>query len=129
MKASFCFMAILFIIATTSCSNEVYKPITTTNSDSMISSVPNAPGNVTVVVIDETTIQLNWIDNSADEDGFLISKGSRKYGWVGTDSVSKNTTFYVGKRETWEKHLSYLVMAYNAFGISRDAVSNELTFK
>lgn len=123
------FLIAIVVVATTilACSNmEIYEP----TANFKPTTIPNAPTNAIVVDLDSNTVQLTWADNSDNEDGFIISRGSRKYGWVVADTVGKNTTSYVDRKNNWwGKSLSYLILAYNNAGISSDVVSNELVFK
>lgn len=93
-------------------------------------SFPDAPSDVTAIQTDDGRIQVTWTDNARDEEeGFVISRGSRKFGWTVIDTLGKDVTSYVDANENWQKSISYLVWAYNKNGDSEVAVSNELVLK
>ncbi len=54
---------------------------------------PNAPGNLTAETFTDTDIQLNWVDRSFNELGFIVEVSLSEDGeWVFADSVSRNTS-------------------------------------
>ena len=95
-------------------------------------SLPNAPSDVTAIQTEDGVIQVTWTDNARnEEEGFVISRGDRKFGWVVIDTLGKDVTSYVDAKrsEHWQKSISYLVWAYNKNGDSEVAVSNELVLR
>jgi hypothetical protein len=71
-----------------------------------------APTNLTAEATLPAIVELNWIDNSNNEDGFRIErmKGSGSFEIVGT--VSANTTFYEDVVDL-EADYQYRVKAFN----------------
>jgi nitrous oxidase accessory protein NosD len=55
----------------------------------------SAPTNLKTVVISQSSIRLEWSDNSLNESGFLIQRSlSSSSGFVGVGSVGKGMTFF-----------------------------------
>ncbi|NDJ75306.1 MAG: lamin tail domain-containing protein, partial [Chloroflexi bacterium] len=77
-----------------------------------VGSTPAAPSNLTGSA-GTYQAQLDWNDNSSNEDGFRIFRGGVEVGTVGA-----NTTSYTDTTPTCGSALAYTVRAYNAFGES-----------
>jgi len=77
---------------------------------------PLAPSGL-LAEIDETNpdsqINLNWNDNSTNEDGFKIERKSSPDGWDNIDTVSANITFYNDTGLTEATTYYYRVKAFN----------------
>lgn len=83
---------------------------------------PAAPSNLSVSQGLENQLDLSWIDNSDNEDGFYIyraqTSGTTTADYTQVANVSANTTTYTdGSLEDGEKYY-YRVTAYNATGES-----------
>ena len=85
---------------------------------------PAAPTSLDAAAVSSTKIDLTWVDNANNEDGFLIQ---RKIGVGGTfedlDTVGPNTVGYGDTTCSPETTYCYQVRAYNTYGDS--AWSNE----
>ena len=85
---------------------------------------PAAPTSLDATAVSSTKIDLTWVDNASNEDGFLIQ---RKEGVGGTyadlDTVGPNSVGYADDTCSPETTYCYHVRAYNTYGDS--AWSNE----
>jgi len=81
-----------------------------------LSTAPNAPTGLTANAVSDTQIDLSWIDNSDNEDGykFYISNDGINYSYFG--SVGSNETSLSSRLLTANTTYYYFVGAYNAFG-------------
>ncbi len=81
---------------------------------------PNAPGNLSTEIIPSPlSVQLNWTDNSDNEDGFIIEREdvfTNAFNII--DSVSANTTSFIDTTNISINTFVYRLKAYNAFGES-----------
>ena len=91
------------------------KQVTTLNV------APSSPTNLTAVA-DTFSVELDWIDNSDNETGFVIE---RKEGdtlsvipYVGIDTVSSDMTSAIDTGLTYNTTYTYRVFAYNIIGNS-----------
>lgn len=84
-----------------------------------LSAPPNPPSNLVAQFIpDPLSVQLNWIDNSNNEDGFIIERESLgPLAFIIVDTVSANTTSYTDTTVTYLTYI-YRLSAFNAFGQS-----------
>ena len=81
--------------------------------------IPLAPSGLNAVQIPSTQVNLNWTDNSTNEEGFKIERkfGAGNYELIGT--VSENITTYSDQNNIQPgKAYVYRVYAYNKAGNS-----------
>jgi len=91
-------------------------------------SVPAAPTNLVATGDSLTTIQLTWIDNAADETGYLIERASAGSGSYTTLARTvSNVTEYHDKGLTPQSGYTYRVSAYNEVGPSTAVTANGTT--
>ena len=83
---------------------------------------PVAPNGLTATAVSETRIDLTWVDNSTNENGFVIGRADVPYG-VYTDlpPVPANTTNYSDTGLSPNKTYWYVVRAFNAGGPSANS--------
>jgi hypothetical protein len=84
-----------------------------------LSTPPDPPSNLVAQLIsDPLSVQLNWSDNSNNEDGFIIERESLgPLAFIIVDTVSANTTSYTDTTVTYLTYV-YRLTAFNAFGQS-----------
>jgi len=84
-----------------------------------LSAPPDPPSNLTAQFIpDPLSVQLNWTDNSSNEDGFIIERESLgPEAFVIVDTVSANSTQYLDSTVTYLTY-TYRLTAFNEFGQS-----------
>ncbi len=82
---------------------------------------PSAPTNL-VATVDTFMVTLNWMDNSNNEDGFIVERkngdSTSTNNFIVLDTLIANTTSYVDTSFSVDSLFTYRVYAYNAFGIS-----------
>jgi len=103
-----------------SSSNELYA-----YTSACASSIPSSPSGLSAYAVSQSQINLSWIDNSSNENGFKIE---RKTGSGGSYSLinttSSNTTSYSNTGLSANTTYYYRVYAYNSNGNS--GYSNEV---
>jgi len=86
--------------------------------------VPNAPSNLTFSSITNTSIQLNWTDNSNNEDGFEIFRSLSSGGtFVSVGTTGAGVTTFNNTGLSQDTEYFYRVYAYNSGGASASFVS------
>ncbi len=86
-------------------------------------NVPSAPLSFTATASSETSISLNWTDQSSDETGFRIERKTGNEGFSLLSEVPANTTAYVDLNVLASTNYTYRIFAFNTYGNS--AYSNE----
>lgn len=87
----------------------------------------NAPTSLTAVTQSDTSIALTWLDNSNNEDGFLVERKTGEAGnYVQIATLGPNTTGYTDPASglTANTYYYYRVRSYNA-GSGNSHYSNE----
>jgi len=84
---------------------------------------PNAPSNLTATTLSETEIQLNFTDNSDNEDGFKLERKEPGGTYKLIAVLPSNTTSHKDTGLTPNTTYYYRVCAYNSYGAS--SYSNE----
>lgn len=84
-------------------------------------SAPNAPTNLTGIK-GTGSATLNWTDNSSDEDGFKIYRGTSSTNLVHVATVGANITTYPDTGLARRTRYYYKVCAYNTSGESCSSV-------
>jgi len=88
-------------------------------------SVPNAPSNLTLTTISSEQINLNWQDNSDNENGFKIERKIEGGTYSEIQIVGPNINTFSDTGLTPDTKYYYRVRAFNSFGHSN--YSNEVT--
>lgn len=97
---------------------------TTTTTTVPSAQVPNAPSSVAIAATSESSLRISWIDNSSNEDGFLIQRDDLPV----TAGTSTATWPYktAANVATWDvsglatgKRYCFAISAYNAAGASK----------
>lgn len=90
-----------------------------------IISAPSAPGSLNPANVSNHQIQINWTDNSGNEDGFKIERYSGTGGtYAQIAQVGANITTYLDTALQSSTQYCYRVRSFNSAGNS--AYSNEL---
>ena len=91
-------------------------------------AIPSAPSNLTASPKGGNEIDLAWLDNSNNEDGFIIERKEGLEGqWAEGDTVNMNQHNYEDKELKPNTNYSYRVSAYNSAG--KSSCSNEASAK
>jgi subtilisin family serine protease len=80
--------------------------------------LPMTPSDLSTVQVSETEIELNWVDTSADEEGFAIQRREKDEAFQEIARVGPDTTRYSDTDITGESSYTYRVIAYNEYGNS-----------
>ncbi|MBI4566669.1 MAG: fibronectin type III domain-containing protein [Planctomycetes bacterium] len=85
--------------------------------------VPAAPSNLRATSVTATSVTLEWVDQSGNENGFSVEqlKGGS---WTQIGWVPDNVTIYRDTNVRWNTRYRYRVLAFNAAGNSSS--SNEV---
>lgn len=90
---------------------------------------PEGPNNLVATAISSSTIQLNWSDNSSNEEGFHIERSQDGTNFSFITSVNSNINNFNDNGLTPNTTYYYRVSAYNNSGISdTSTIANATTF-
>jgi hypothetical protein len=90
-------------------------------------SVPAAPGGLTATAFSKSQINLAWIDNATNEDGFKIERSTDNKNWTQIATVGMDARSYSSTGLSANKTYYHRVRAYNPLGNS--AYSNVASAK
>lgn len=113
MKYSFVLLLALFAMLLSGCGGGggyYYQPPATQSPPPV---PPNAPYNLTAVAISQSVVNLQWMDNSDNEEGFMIYRDNNVIATVGI-----NVTTYQDTGLEPATTYQYAVKAYNQAGES-----------
>jgi hypothetical protein len=79
---------------------------------------PLAPSNLAVNRVSKTSVQLTWLDNSGNEDEFVLERSLNGTTWTNPVSLSPNTTAYLVNNLDSRKLYQFRLRAVNASGNS-----------
>lgn len=91
-------------------------------------SAPAAPSGLTATATSSSTVDLNWTDNSNNEDEFRIQRSGNGTDWVWIDTVPRNVTSYTATGLLRNKKYWFRVRAVNALGNIRSQSATAITF-
>ena len=97
---------------------------TTSTEDSVITR-SNPASNLTVTIINSSTLGLSWTDNSATEIGYSVRRKTASTGYAEVAQLPANATTYTDSGLTSNTEYSYRVFAINGGGLS--AASEEVS--
>jgi alpha-tubulin suppressor-like RCC1 family protein len=110
------------LLSAKSCINRSNKTKSGSSNDTFII---NAPLNLTATAVSTSQINLSWIDNSNNEDGFEIERRIGEYSnWIQIATVGSNAVSYSDTELTFGITYYYRVRAFNTIG-DRSSWSNE----
>jgi hypothetical protein len=81
------------------------------------SAPPGAPTGLTAMVAPGASVRLQWKDNSADETGFRVERGTDPAGFVQVAEVGANSTTYLDRPPRGGRYV-YRVRAFSSAGVS-----------
>ncbi|TMP97350.1 MAG: fibronectin type III domain-containing protein, partial [Verrucomicrobia bacterium] len=81
-------------------------------------TLPAAPSNLSASSVSSSRIDLRWQDNSGNESGFVVQRGSSSSGPWSSTSLSVNVTSYSDTGLNANTTYYYRVYAYNSRGSS-----------
>lgn len=77
-------------------------------SYALVKVPPAAPSNLTATVISSTAVQLSWLDNSADEEHYIIFRNG-----IALETIPANSISYVDNSATEGSSYTYFVRAFD----------------
>ncbi|MCP4145439.1 MAG: hypothetical protein GY752_09180, partial [bacterium] len=83
-----------------------------------LADVPATPTNLTLTLIDTDAIELSWIDNSINEDGFRIYRGTESGSLTMLAEVPANSVSLSDIGLAPHTEYFYNISAFNSFGES-----------
>jgi len=83
-----------------------------------VTSVPNAPGNLSAVALSSSQITLSWSDNSSNETGFRLEKSADGINWSEFAVVGSNVVNFTDTGLIASTSYQYRARAYNSKGNS-----------
>ncbi len=91
---------------------------------------PAAPSDLRIKTISSTQLELNWTDNSNDEDGFIIYRSVKDTtAWATIDTVPPNYTSYSDNQLEPSTKYYYRIGAFNKTGNSNYSNTASATTK
>jgi len=96
---------------------------TTTTTTVPKVQIPNAPSSISISQLSETSLRITWLDNSTNEDGFLINRndapvpaGTSISAWPYKTATNSPTIEYAGL--TTNRSYCFSISSYNSAGSS-----------
>lgn len=86
---------------------------------------PDAPDSLKTSMASATSIRLAWIDNSENEDGFIIERKTRNGEFLNVAKAGVNDTVYIDTDISLNVFYTYRLYAFNQLGNS--GFSNEVS--
>jgi len=84
----------------------------------VVPTAPLAPTALLATAISSSEIDLQWTDNSRDEDGFQIERSNDNKSWKLVATVGPNVSNYSNTGLSGNKTYAYRVRAFNRAGTS-----------
>ncbi|MBL8017707.1 MAG: DUF2341 domain-containing protein [Ignavibacteria bacterium] len=82
-------------------------------------SVPKSPAGPSVTVLGSSSLRVNWVDSSSNEDKFMIERSTNGgSNWILRDSVAAGVVQYTDNGLTQNTQYCYRVYAKNCIGAS-----------
>ncbi|HEY0371799.1 MAG TPA: fibronectin type III domain-containing protein [Thermoanaerobaculia bacterium] len=108
--------------------NSAYSSAVNATTTSSGASIPNAPSSLSATVLSQTSVSLQWTDNSSNETGFEVKRATdsgftQNVVWIG--GISGNTYTNTGLSASTTYY--YKVRAENAAGKSAYSNSDDAT--
>jgi len=105
---------------------EIAINVYASSDSSSIIDGPIAPSSVTFTSLTTTSMRINWVDNSSDEDNFILEQASASGGPF-TEIATPINNYYDNTGLTSGTRYYYRVAATNAIGTSIWAIGNQFT--
>ncbi|MEZ5534964.1 MAG: cellulose binding domain-containing protein [Thiolinea sp.] len=93
------------------------------NGDGGSQTVPVAPDNLSATVVDNAAVQVDWADNSNNEDGFRLQrKLASDTDWTDLAEVAAGSNAYLDSSVQAGTDYSYRLVAFNSLGDSSESI-------
>lgn len=106
------------IRAYNSIGNSAYSNTAQATTSATPITIPSDPSNLTATTVSSIQINLNWTDNSDNEEGFKIERSTDGVNFAQITTVTANTTSYNNTGLTASTTYYYRTRAYNSAGNS-----------
>ncbi|MCS7202050.1 MAG: fibronectin type III domain-containing protein [Dictyoglomus sp.] len=107
-KRVFLFSLIIFLFLYGCASNSPTYPV----------NLPQAPSNLKAEILSEKRVKLSWIDNSNNEDGFILERKKDGETWKEVKNLGINENSYIDISLDPGTKYFYRICAYNSSGRS-----------
>jgi parallel beta-helix repeat protein len=84
-----------------------------------VGGIPPSPFNLAAIVDGTNQIQLEWLEDADNENGFVIERSDDGVGWYYLGAALPNSTSYIDTEAAVGQRYFYRVRAENSSGISR----------
>lgn len=81
-------------------------------------TAPNAPNGLSIAIIDNESVTVNWIDTSNNENGFSIERKTDNTDWIELAQIAANSTSYLDSTVSPATTYAYRISATNNTGSS-----------
>ena len=98
--------------------NSAYSNSVSAITNAIVPAVPAAPSALTASTVSTSQINLSWMDNSTNEDGFQIERSPDGVSFTQIGTAAANATSYSDTGLTAATTYTYQVRAYNTGGNS-----------
>ncbi|MBC7194793.1 MAG: fibronectin type III domain-containing protein, partial [Caldisericia bacterium] len=88
---------------------------------------PTAPSNLTANALSCNQVQLNWVDNSDNENGFRIERKESGGSYSVLVTLGSDVTSYLDETVNENKNYTYKVIAFNDYGENSSIEKSVLT--
>jgi len=113
----------LTVPSTTTTTTSTTTTTTTTTTTVPKVQIPNAPSSVSISQLSETSLRITWLDNSTNEDGFLIQRndtpvpsGTSSSAWPYKTTANTPSVEYAGL--ITNRSYCFSISSYNSAGSS-----------
>src|SRR5206468_3657708 len=91
-------------------------------------AVPAAPSGLTATALSSTQIKLTWVDNSSNENNFIVGRSTTSGGpYTDIVTLAANTTAYTNSSLSGSTTYYYVVRATNSIGSSANSAEASAT--
>ena len=98
--------------------NSVGDSVYSNEASATTGDSPDKPTDLNITAISSSKVELTWVDNSDDENGFTIERKKSDGSYLQIATVGKNDTNYTNTGLSSDTKYSYRVRAYNSSGNS-----------
>ncbi|KJV07862.1 M12 family metallo-peptidase [Methylocucumis oryzae] len=84
----------------------------------LVTTVPNAPGNLVANSMTPDSIALTWNDSASDEAGYIVQRSTDNTTWSQVASLGQNATSFNNTGLASDTTFYYRVYAFNSIGNS-----------
>lgn len=94
------------------------KKAGTDNNPAIPGMLPVQPGGLKAVLVNNSQVQLTWVDSSSNETGFVIERRATTGTFTAIKTLVANSTSYLDTGMAVNASYNYRIFAFNGFGNS-----------